>query len=303
VPTLVLVSGEEEFLIEQSAREEARHSLADEVLEYRFPADADNYAEEARSPLMSGGKRAFIIWGPKEIPDLPEADDDVLIVITKKQLSDPRAKRNLQFPKLKAYADNNEVVGWILKEGERHNIDLSRVAGALFVNSGNCLRKLASEIEKLSWAVPPGTIVSPDVARPLMCFSAELTPKEIVDSICDGLTVRALAFYDKLQERADETGWILAYMQRHVLQQLKFEKLLERKPPYDGASSILGVHPFIFKRMLITRRGLWTKESLLKSLDTLCRLDILHKRGDESARFGLELEIIRLSEEARDVKH
>jgi len=303
VSTLVLISGEEELLVERAAHEEASSILAEDVLEYHFPSGLDSYLEESRMSLLSGGKRVFVVWGAKEVPPLPESPDDVLVVITKKALSDKRSTRSLNFPKLKAYADNNEVIGWILKEGNRLNIDLSRIAAALFVNGGTYLRKLASEIEKLSWAVPSGTVVTPEVARPLMCFSAELTPKEIIDSICDGSTARALAFYDKLQERNDETGWVIAYMQRHVLLQLRFEKLIGSKASHNGAAAVLGIHPFIFKKMFSTRRGLWTQQSLLSSLDTLCDLDIMHKRGDESARFSLELEIIRLSEEARNVRH
>ena len=236
------------------------------------------------------------------MPSLPDNQHDTLIVVSKKPIQHPTSKRAFKFPKLKAYPENNEVLGWILKEGELHNIDLKRVAAALFMNVGSSLRKLATEVDKLALAVPKGSVVSPEIARSLLCFSAELTPKEIIDALCDGQTPRALAFFDKLQERGDETGWILAFMQRHVLQQLRFELLVERKTPDDRAAIILGIHPFILKRMYVTRRGLWTKQSLQKSIDTLCDLDIAHKRGSPWARFGLEIEIIRLCEEAKDVK-
>ncbi len=301
MPNLIVISGEEEFLMERAARDEASLSLSEEVLEFTSD-ELENYKIEAGSAVIGGQKRTFIIWDAKEIPPLPAMDNDTLVIVGKKPLQHPNAKRALKFPKLKSFSDNNEVIGFILKEGQRHNIDLSRIAGALFVNTGNCLRKLASEIEKLAWAVPQGSVVTPEIARPLLCFSAELTPREIIDSICDGHTTKALAYLDKLQELGDETGWILAYMQRHVLQQLKFELLLERKTPDDRASTTLGVHPFIYRRMLITRRGLWTKPSLLNAVDVLCDLDIAHKRGSATARLGLELEVIRLSEEARDVK-
>lgn len=292
-------------MAERAAREEARASLASEVLEYRLPAGLESYLYESQSALMSGGSRAYILWGAKEVPPLPESADDVLVCVApagKRVLQDKRAKRSVNFPKLKSYSDNNEVIKWVLKEGEALNIDLSRVAGALFVNAGPCLRKLSREIEKLAAAVPPGTVVSPDEARSLMCFSAELTPREIIDAISDGHTARALAFYDKMQERADETGWILAYMQRHVLQQLRLERLAEQRVPDDKASELLGVHPFIYRKLLISRRGLWTRESLMISFGSLCDLDVANKRGDPSARFGLESEIVRMSEEARDVK-
>lgn len=302
MPVLVLISGEEELLMERAAQDEAHLSLAEEVMQFDGASGMDDYIQESSCALLGGGKRTYIVWDAKEVPPLPENAHDTLVVLSKKPLQHPAAKRALKFPKLKAYPENNEVLGWILKEGQRNNIDLSRVAGALFVNSGSSLRKLATEVDKLALIVPKGSVVSPETARSLLCFSAELTPKEIIDSLCDGQTARALAFLDKLQERADETGWVIAYMQRHVLQQLRFELLAEKKASDDRAAIILGVHPFILKRMYVTRRGLWTKQSLLRSIDTLCDLDIAHKRGSPWARFGLELEVIRLSEEAKDVK-
>lgn len=305
MPNLVLVSGDEEYLVERCALEEAQMSLPREVLQFYGKSGVEEYLAESGVPLLDEGRRSFILWDVNEIPALPNGTHDTLVVVSgKKPIAHSSAKRTLKFPKLKNYSDNNEVLGWILKEGERRNIDLSRVAGALFVNSGSCLRKLASEIEKLALARESNqsNVVSPDVARSLLCFSADLTPGHVVDAVCEGNTSKALAFYDKLQERADETGWIIAYMQRHVLQQLRLELLSERKVSDDRAAITLGVHPFIYKRMRSTRLGLWTKRSLLSGIDTFSDLDILHKRGSPSAKLGLELEIVRLSEESKDGK-
>jgi DNA polymerase III delta subunit len=302
MPVLILISGEEELLMERAAHDEAHLAFGEETLEFFAPDGVDAYLQESQCALLGGAKRTYILWDATEVPALPENPQDTLIVVSKKAIAHPQSKRALKFPKLKAYPENNEVLGWILKEGEAHTIDLKRVAGALFMNVGSSLRKLATEVDKLALVVPKGSVVSPEIARSLLCFSADLTPKEIVDALCDGQTPRALAFFDKLQERADETGWILAFMQRHVLQQLRFELLAERKTPDDRAAITLGVHPFILKRMYVTRKGLWTKSSLKQSIDTLCDLDIAHKRGSSWARFGLELEIVRLCEEAKDVK-
>ena len=303
--SLILISGEEEFLQERAAYEEARSSLASDTLEYSMPDGIESYLIDSRCAIFNMGARVFILWDVKDIPQFPESSSDTLICVAlsgKRVLQDKHAKRNLVFPKLKSFSDNNEVLRWILKEGNSLNIDLSRIAGALFVNSGSCLRKLSGEITKIAAAVPAGTVVTPDIARSLMCFSAELTPREIIDAICEGQTIKALALYDKMQERTDETGWIIAYMQRHVVQQIKLEKIFEQKMPDPQAAELLSIHPFIYKKMLITRRGLWSKKSLITSFCTLCDLDVSHKRGDQIARFVLETEITRLSEEARDVK-
>lgn len=301
--TLIIINGEEEFLKERAAFDEAKSSLIDNIFQYNYKKELSNYLNEIQITPLSDKPRVFIIRESEAIPELPFGISDMLIVVAKnKPLKDGRAKRTYDFPKLKTYDSNNQVIKWILDEGRSLNIDLSLIASALFVNHGKSLRKISSEINKLAVLTPPGDSVRPEIARFLICFSAELTPREIVDAVCEGHAARALAFYDKLQERADETGWIIAYLQRHVLQYITIDFLTSGNTPSDKIIERIGVHPFVYKNVILPNVGLWTKQSLLQSLDVICDLDIAHKRGDESARLGLELEIVRLSEEAKNVK-
>jgi DNA polymerase III delta subunit len=186
-----------------------------------------------------------------------------------------------------------------MDEGTSFNIDLSRVASALFVNNGRSLRKISSEIRKLAILTSPGSEVAPEIAKSVMCFSAALSPRDVVDAVCDGDTLRAMVYHDKLQERTDETGWIIAYLQRHVLRQLRLEQLITQKLSHNDIAKKLGIHPFFFKKVILPRMGLWSHPSLMSSISVLCDLDIAHKQGKQHSHFGLELEIIRLSEEAK----
>jgi DNA polymerase III delta subunit len=297
--SLVIINGEEEFLKERAARDEATGCLSDCICEYDAKEGIDKYLDESSTPMLFGQSRVFILWNATIVPELPPGASDVLVVVSqKKPILDARAKRVHNFQKFKVYDDNNQVVRWIIDEGMALNIDLSQIASALFVNHGRGLRKIASEIKKLAVLNPSG-VVTPEVARSVVCFSADLTPKEVVDSICNGQTSRALAFYDKLQERTDETGWIIAYLQRHVLQYIRLDSLFLKKSLVNQIPSILGVHPFMYKKVVLPRARLWSRRTLVDSMNTLCDLDIAHKRGDECSKFGLETEIIRLAEEAK----
>lgn len=300
---LIIINGEEEFLKERAAFDEASSSLIDSVYQYIADSELNKYRDESQMLLLSGGSRAFILWGVEDIPELPAGESDLLIAVAqKKVLTDARAKRIHNFQKFKTFDDNNQVVKWILDEGNALNIDLNDVARALFVSHGRSLRKISSEIKKLAVLSPSGGIVTPEIAKSVICFSAELTPRDIVDSICDGQVTRALAFYDKLQDRTDETGWIIAYLQRHVLQQIRVQALLARKISDNQIASILGIHPFMYRKTVAPRANLWSNESLVCSLDVLCSLDVAHKQGDDCAKFGLEAEIIRLAEETKNGK-
>ena len=292
---LVTISGEEEFLVERAVEDEIASSLCGETIEFDMSDSATSYASDATLSVFNSDPRVVIIRNCNSIPDLPESDNLVIAVspIGKKRIDDPRSIRSHNFPKLKSYDDNNEVVKWILKEGNRFNIDLSRVAGALFVNSGNRLRKLASEVEKLSLVCPKYSVVTPDDARSTLCFSADLTPKEIIDAVSSGNPGKAMSYYDKLQEQGDETGWIIAYMFHHVLNVLRASLITDKNVIHD----VLGVHPFVVKKTILPLVNKWTVNSLRKSSMALSDADILNKSGSQRAKMILESEILRLSTE------
>lgn len=283
--------------MERAAKDEANSSLCSEILEFDFHKDLEKYQEESRTPLFDNSNRAFVIYNCSQIPNMPSENDCLICVLESgKQISDSRASRVLNFPKLK---QNNEYIGWIVTEGEKFNIDLTRVANALFVNCGNRLRKLSSEIEKLSFVTSPGKMVSPEDAKSLICFSAELTPKNVIDSVCSGKTAMAIAYYDKLQEIGNETGWILSYMHRHVIQFFRLNELILSKVDEDTIANSLGVSSFILQKFILPLKDRWSKKSLAESIKTLSDAEVLHKSGNGFGEFLLQSEIIRLSEEAR----
>lgn len=304
MPELVVISGEEEFLMERAAKNAASSRLFNETFEYKFPDDKEKYLEESRIGLFGENPKAFILHDCDQIPDLPENELDLLVIVmnvNKEQLQDKRITQSFHFPKLKNFGNKNEYVEWILKEGERLNIDLSRVANALFVNCGNRLRKISSEIEKIAVVTTKGHVVSPDLVRSVLCFSAEITPKNIVDAVCEGRTSVAISYYDRLQDLGDETGWILSYMYRHVLQMFRLSEFVSLNHDESQISQALNVTSFILKKFIMPMRGLWSRDSLRSSITTLSMIDEMNKKGRGFAEYFLESEIVRLSEEARNV--
>lgn len=303
--TLVLINGDDEFLKECAADDEVSVSLMERKRVFKFPEQIPEYEDYVDICSIGSQQEAVVVLNASDVPRINKDAFIIVVSSSGKTLSSKEAKRVIEVKKPKPYNDGAEYVRWILKEGEKLNIDLSRVASALFVNSGMDLRKIRSEIRKLKILSDSGDAMDPAVARDVMCFSAELTPKHVIDAICDGHPTKAIAFYDKLQERGDETGWIIAYMQRHVLQCLRAKVMQHAGRSFEEISASLGIQLSFFRNLVIPRLNLWSISSLQKSLDTLCKLDILHKRGVDVSRWGLEPEIIRLSEEAghNDASH
>jgi len=288
-----IINGDEEFLQNSLALQIAKESLVDQIISYN-QNEIDTYEKEIE--FNSSLTRAFILNYPKQIPTIPSTSD--LLIIISKKLTDERAVIH-SIKSLKTYSYNNEVIKWILKTGETFNIDLSRVAGAIFLNHGNNLRKINSEITKL--AVCTQGQVTPELARSLLCFSLELTPRFIIDAILEGNTNKAIIYYDRLQELNDETGWITAYLQRFILQQIQISELLKLNLKEEEIALKLNLHSYVVKLMLKNKKSPWSLESLHKSYQTLCKIDLDHKQGKTNSQFLLELEIIRLSEESRNV--
>ena len=291
-----LIEGDDEFLIEQLAESIARGSLGDSAIRYNWDNLSDFWDESTKT-----GLRNHIIYGAEGIPDTQTPHTVIICALPGKSvLRSEKADKRHFVSKPKVQGDRNEVIPWILKEGQRRNNDLSRIAGALFVNTGIRLRKLASEMDKISDLVPAGSVVTPEMIKPIIVFSAELTPKLIIDAIQEGRTAAALSYYDKLQEKADETGWIIAFLHRFVIQMYRIHIAKEAKKSDKQIAQILEVTDFVYTKFIEPYSGLWKPQSLQESVVRLARLDVQNKQGLADVTPELQTEIIRLAEEARN---
>lgn len=285
--TVYLVFGEEEYLIERNSEELVNSFLTGNTKEIN--------SDKLNVSHLDGYEIIYI----KNCKTIPEINflESVNYIISFVPKSIP--PKNLSYiyhdqPKLKSSEYRNEVIMWILNEGKRHKIDLSKISGALFVNSGNSLRKLSSEILKLKTLTAEGEMVSPDVAKSLLVFSNDLTPKSVLDAICEGNTKRAIAFYDRLQDTKSETGWILAYLQTFVVQILRASYMTAKG--IKNIPEALSISGYVYNNFVSPHLGKWEDDLLKDVLRNLNDIEKRHKSGRNNADFLLESEIFRLSE-------
>jgi DNA polymerase III delta subunit len=293
LPSLILINGQEEFLKEEKAFYEAKASLCDSIEIYRG-GDTSSYEDYISMDRLDGSTTAHIFIGFKEVPPLPSSEDLVIVTSKGSDLENPRSNKVFNFPKLKTYGKNNEVVSWIKNRGESLGLDLSLFANALFMSNGHNLRKIDSEIKKL-FLISESETLTPDIFKSVVSYTNNLTPKEIVDSIISGNAKRAIIFYDKLQDQGEETGWIIAFIQRMLIQQIKLEILCSSDLDDFQMSEKLGISTYAF-RHLKTRQGSWELGLLKTVFEDLCSIDLLHKSGNQSSKPLLEQIIIKLSE-------
>lgn len=277
--TVLVIEGDDDFLVERAAREEAISYLSEnESLEFFLPGDSDSFQEYLNVPSFKEERRSVVIHGATLIPDIK--NDDLLIFTKIGQKLDATKHKivTIRSPK-----NENEILQWVLREGETLSIDLTRVAHALFVSCGSCLRKIVMEIEKISMITQKGGVVTQEEAKSVLCFSADLKPIQMLEAILEGNSAKTLAYFDKFEENND-IGWILSYMHRHVSQALQFKKFPNSKVPF-------------FAKELSFKM-----KSLSRSVDTFCELDGLFRSGKPSARLGLGFELVRMAEDIKNVK-
>lgn len=292
--SVVVIGGKEEFLKERAAYEEYESSLIKNKVVLKF-----NEFINIIYDLDPSSPTCYIVTNTTEIPmDLEFGVHKVVFILSEKYEVPKNIKvdKILQFNKLKIQENDNEVIRWIMKEGERFNIDLSKIAGALFVNSGDNLRKLNSEIEKIRTLVLEGTVVTPEIAKSIICFSADLNPKSIIDSVSSGKTLAAMVYYDRLQEQGEETGWITAFLFNFVIQILRSQRMIEKG--IKDIPAVLSLNIFIYNNYVLGNINKWSTSSLMESARNCSMIEQLHRQGNEHSKFLLEQEIIRLSEEA-----
>lgn len=276
---ILIIDGDDEFLVERAAREEATSYLSSvESLEFFLPKNLDSFQEYLNTSSFEDERRSVIIHGATSIPDI--MSDDLLIFMKIGQKLD---SQKFKIVAIRTPKNENEILQWILKEGERFNIDLTRVANALFVSCGSCLRKIVMEIEKISVITQRGVVVTPEEAKSVLCFSSDLKPAQMLEAILEGNSAKTLAYFDKFDENND-IGWILSYMHRHILQALQFKKFPNSKVPF------------------LAKELSFKIKSLSRSVDTFCELDGLFRSGKPSARLGLSFELLRMAEEIKNVK-
>lgn len=284
MPVFVIDGDPQDFLVEQEINRLYDHNLCHAIFRIKT---FSNYTPD----VFDQKRRLFIIEDYQ--PDIPDIESDTIVIIKSKVSKLPSHYKKISVESINV-KKQQDIQKWIHQYGKKFNIDLSKVSSALFVNHGSALRKLAIEIEKIFYLHGPG-VITPDDIRPLIYLSNEVTPKNIIEAVDEGNTRKALAYYDFLQGKIDETGWIIAYFHRHSIQCAVLSKYSEAMT--DDAISDFFKIPRFFIASAKFRSTCRTYDSWKSCSDLMSRLDVLHKSGHPSAPFLLEKEIIRLSEE------
>lgn len=286
---------DDSFFAERFAIRKANESLSGDII-IRDHSEFVNLDLGFRS--LFDEKRTFIILNASLV-DESKLDGNDYFFVLKKYVDDPRV---VSLPPLKVSNNRNDVIDWIIDEGKTLNIDLSKVASALFVNSGIRLRKIYSEIQKISEMVNPGSTVEFSDIRDIIVFSGDLTPKELTNSIINRRSKTAFSLYDKLQVDDSETGWIVSYLQNEFSQIFSYGYMKKSGVDDDSIADSMGINRWVLSNFVIPNYDRPGVANIRRHLGELNSIEIDHKSGSGNAEFRLLNLIYEITSEAGNGK-
>ncbi len=209
-------------------------------------------------------------------------------LVSKKEISGG-SDRSVQIIAPKPY-ESEKIIKFIIDEGNLLSVDLSCVAMQIYMNVGDQLEKLHSEIKKISDLFSGKRPTFSDVSG-ILSFSRSFDPQKIIESIVTKKVSMATHIYNVMQDANDETGWIAVTLQSFIIKSMQYEACGFKNDAFAKAS---GLHPFVIEKQWSLYKGYITgaKGKLSNFFDSLIEVDILHKSGNEYSKVLLEKIII-----------
>jgi DNA polymerase-3 subunit delta len=161
----------------------------------------------------------------------------------------------------------------------------------IIANSGNSLRNLKSELEKLAFYDNSATITL-KAAKELLIKTAEANIFEVVDSIGHKRGEAAILELRRLLETGEPPVRVLFMIARQFRLLLAAKDLVQKGYAEKQITAELGVHPFVTGKILRQAKNFAFKE-LEESLQSILDTDIALKTGT-APKTALENLILRL---------
>lgn len=319
----VVSSGEEEFFLDRDLRdfrdqEDYRVTLLDgqKVSEAEVVTTCETifFAYEEDPPRV--WPRAVVVGNGeglkagkllKSYAERVAADDlstVLAIVIRAKSASafwtklGPKATL-IDHPKLKTLDYNNEVAKWVKAEADRIGLNLSEpLAKAMYGVAGDDLYRLSNELGKLRRYVGPKKAVTGEHLRTVMSESTAVTAKDLAEAALLKNQRKAMNLLSVLYQFSDDEAStslsINGYLMWATEKLFVVRTLLDQRVSPDDVAARIDMHPYRFQKTLLPQAERQTAKGLLRTMQTLSRLDVELKRTSHR-RTMVELAVLDLA--------
>lgn len=203
-----------------------------------------------------------------------------------------------EYPKLKTYDNNNQVVEFIGEELKKAGVRFeTKTIEAVYNLTGPDLYRLQSEIQKFALLVGKGNMLTMQHVGSILTIGSNADVWQVVDAASNKETKKALNLLSQLYKySADDPSIGLAYALMKQVERLFVACSLRKKgAPPDEVAGRLGMHPWRCRTFFMPMAEKHTVEGLGSMMQKLCKLDVEIKRTTHSKRTLLELAVLNLA--------
>ncbi len=197
--------------------------------------------------------RSFTEALARQVPQLPEST--LLVVVAGETLdaSNPLVKAAKSYGTIHVYNSPRgaELESWLINRARMEQRELTREAARLLArDSGDSLRSVAVEIEKLSTYVGPGGRIGMEEVRALTPASQNARIFDLTDALSRRDRTRGLSLLHELLESGESPVGIVALTAGQTRSLIQIKVLGERGLRMPAIAQITGIAPFLVQKLL-----------------------------------------------------
>lgn len=323
LPPVILIFGEEQFLIESvvnqvSKRVDQDHQTDDALVQYDLEEvsiddvvmEAETYPFFADHKLVVANQAYFLTAKQSKAQvehDLNRlldyiadpVDFSTLIIIAPYEKLDERKKATKQLKKQAMLINCQkvkmwEIDKWVAHLAKQYQIYLDKPAEQLLINeTGAHLGLLEKEIEKLALYVGENGKVTAEVAQDLVSRQGQATGLNLVDMVISKNLTGAIKIYRDLMKLNEEPIALIGLLASQLRTIYQVKVLARKGYAQQQMARELRVHPYVVK-MSIEREKRFSLEMLYRYLEACNEADKAIKQGKMEKELAFEFLLYEL---------
>ena len=300
IPTVILLYGEEQFLVERSAHKLLElaidPSLKDFNLNMFFGGESKgvDIVDAAQTLPMFAERRAVLVKRAEQLkaealeimlPYIMNPAPCTCLLMTGTKI-DQRKKFFQEFKKHGVLVEykrlyDNKLPGFIQSEAAAHGKSIETAAAELLsALIGNNLLELYSQIEKLVVYAGSKLRITVDDVRAIASSSKAFTAFELAKYLGLRDISNSIRSLDALYLNGEEAPMLIGAVTRHFRQLWRVRELLDKKMPPAAISSELSINSFFMGDIILQARN-FTRRELKTVFDEFYRCDVASKTGGQ----------------------
>ena len=184
--------------------------------------------------------------------------------------------------------DEGQMRAWTLRQLEKRGFSIETQAlESLLELQGTDLGRLHMEIEKLVAFCNLRKKINLEMVQAVAGFSRDHTVFDLMDALLDKNQKNALRLSHELGVNPKDMLLIVVLLSRRLRILLEIKELSEKMGLGDMAREI-GVSPYFLKRLLVPAKQ-FSRKTLVRTLDTLAKIDDAIKQSSLNSKILMEL--------------